>query len=243
MVGVAFRSGFPNESLSALREVAGTGRIPEEEELGHRDGWGIVSFSRNSPNLIGKSERPAHLDPSFDSAMVSAAATTSPNILIAHVRAASAGSISLKNTHPFISGKLVLAHNGTVKGPIPDATQAPKGDTDSERLLLLVADRYARTNDLEGSVVGLVTEDLKDNTYRGMVLLVSDGSKLVGFRKVNQQDWEWYYKLRLAVRADEVMLFQEVPEGCVVDGQVSEVADGEIVCIDTGLEVTRKKVL
>jgi hypothetical protein len=88
-----------------------------------------------------------------------------------------------------------------------------------------------------------VKEDLKGNTYRGMILLVSDGSKLVGFRKVNQQDWEWYYKLRLAVRADEVMFFQEVPEGCVVDGHVSEVGDGELVSVDTGLDVQRMTLL
>ncbi|MGD9962944.1 MAG: class II glutamine amidotransferase [Thermoplasmata archaeon] len=243
MVGVVFRSSFPTESLTALRGVAETGTIPEEEERGHRDGWGIVSFSQGSPVLVGKSERPAHLDPSFDSAMSSAAATPPPNMVIAHVRAASAGSVSLANTHPFISGRLVLAHNGTVKGTIPNATRSPKGDTDSEKLLLLVADRYSRTNDLVASVVGLVREDLKDTTYRGLVLLVSDGSRLVGFRKVYHQDWEWYYKLRLAVRANEVMLFQEVPEGCAVDGQVSEVVDGELVSIEMGLDVTRTKIL
>lgn len=242
MVGVVFRSRFPSESLLALREVAGTGRIPEEEEPGHRDGWGIVSFSRGSPDLIGKSERPAHIDPSFDSAMASAAVVEPPSILIAHVRAASAGSVSMRNTHPFISGDLVLAHNGTVKGEIPKATQAPKGDTDSERLLMLLADRYARTKDLVGSVVSLVRDDLKGATYRGMILLVSDGSQLVGFRKVNQQDWEWYYKLRLAVRRTDVMFFQEVPEGCAVGGSVSEVEDGELVTVGLDLSVSRMKV-
>lgn len=243
MVGVVFRSRFPTESLVALREVAGTGRIPEEEEPGHRDGWGIVSFSRGSPELVGKSIRPAHIDPSFDPAMASAGTATGPSILIAHVRAASAGSVSMKNTHPFISGDLVLAHNGTVKGQIPEATRAPKGDTDSERLLMLLSDRYARTKDLVGSVTGLVRDDLKDAKYRGMILLVSDGSRLVGFRKVNQMDWEWYYKLKVAVRATDVMLFQEVPAGCAVDGSVSEVEDGELVSIDLDLSVSRMKVL
>lgn len=243
MVGVVFRSEFPVESLRALREVAGTGKVPEEEELGHRDGWGMVSFSKGSPNLIGKSERPAHLDPSYDSATLSASKVQPPNILVAHVRAASAGSASLKNTHPFITGGLVLAHNGTVKGRIPQGSQAAKGDTDSERLSLLLADRYAVTKDLVRSVTELVRDDLKDNTYRGTVLLVSDGSRLVGFRKVNYQDWEWYYKLKLAVRQTEVMLFQEVPTGCNVDGQVSEVGDGELVAIDSDLSVARMQVL
>lgn len=243
MVGVVFRSRFPMESLHALRAVAGNGRIPEETELGHRDGWGIVSFMHGSPHLIGKSERPAHLDPSFESALVSIERISPPNVLIAHVRAASAGNVSMKNTHPFISGGLVLAHNGTVNGTIPEGTQDPKGDTDSERLLMLLQDRYALTKDLGTAVTQLVRDDLRGAKYNGMILLVSDGARLVGFRKVNRKDWEWYYKLRLAVRDADIMLYQEVPDGCAVDGQVSEVGDGELVTVGSDLKVTRQKVL
>jgi hypothetical protein len=76
-----------------------------------------------------------------------------------------------------------------------------------------------------------------------MILLVSDGARLVGFRKVNRKDWDWYYKLRLAVRDADVMLYQEVPDGCAVDGQVSEVGDGELVTVGSDLKVTRQKVL
>ena len=242
MVGVVFRSRFPRESLQALRTVAGTGRIPEETELGHRDGWGIVAYEAGSPTQIGKSERPAHVDPSFDSAMDDADSLSPPSILIAHVRAASAGSVSLRNTHPFISDSLVLAHNGTVRGHIPAGSRTPKGETDSEKLFMLVADRYERTHDLRESVAGVVKEDLKGTTYNGMVLLVSDGSRLVGFRKVNHQDWEWYYKLRLAERLTDVMLYQEVPEGCAADGRVSEVGDGELVTVGLDLRVAREKL-
>jgi hypothetical protein len=76
-----------------------------------------------------------------------------------------------------------------------------------------------------------------------MILLVSDGSKLVGFRKVNDLGWEWYYKLKLAVRTSDVMMFQEVPLGCAVDGEVSEVGDGELVAVALDLKVTRAKIL
>ncbi len=243
MVGVVFRSRFPMESLHALREVARTGRIPEEEELGHRDGWGIVAFTGGSPTQIGKSERPAHVDPSFDSAMGDAEGIEPPSILIAHVRAASAGSVSLKNTHPFIAGPLVLAHNGTVNGAIPSAAQSPKGETDSEKLLMLLADRYAVTGDLDSAVVTLVNEDLKDATFRGMILMVSDGENLIGFRKVNEPSWEWYYKLRLAVGSTDVMMYQEVSDGCAVGGQTSEVEDGELVTVGLDLGVTRRKIV
>lgn len=37
------------------------------------------------------------------------------NILIAHVRAKTIGSNSIKNTHPFVENNIVLAHNGTLK--------------------------------------------------------------------------------------------------------------------------------
>ena len=148
MVGVVFRNEFPMGTLTDLRHLSEVGKIPEEEQLGHRDGWGIVSFRNGTPRYVGRSSRPAFLDPSFDSALEDIPELAGQNILIAHVRAASEGTALLPNTHPFVVDGIVLGHNGTIENFHPRTTRKPKGETDSERLALLVADRYDEKGDL-----------------------------------------------------------------------------------------------
>ncbi len=243
MTGVVFRSSFPTEALMALKQMAETGRIPDEEPRGHRDGWGMASFVNGSPKLVGRSIRPAHLDPSFDSAMADAMKLAAPNVLIAHVRAASRGGVAMENTHPFIADGIVLAHNGTFKDFDPKTRSNPKGQTDSERLLMLLMDRCEDGRDLHAALKSVITEDLRSVETRGAVLLVSDGSKLYGYRKVNDPKREWYYKLHVAEAADAVMLYQEVPEGCALSGRVSEVGDGELVSVSLDLKVVRERLV
>jgi predicted glutamine amidotransferase len=67
--------------------------------------------------------------------------------LVAHVRQASVGSTALVNTHPFVHGRWVFVHNGTLqdfaarKAPLlaaipDDLRQMIHGDTDSEHVFL-----------------------------------------------------------------------------------------------------------
>lgn len=243
MVGVVYRGRFPIETLVDLQHVAEIGKVPEEEVDGHMDGWGIVSFMNRSPRLVGKSERPAHLDPSYDSALKSLPEIESPNILIAHVRRASRGDVSLKNTHPFISEGLVLAHNGTVDGLDTGTTRKPKGDTDSERLLMLLADKLDETGDLESALRLLIRKDIRTKAVHTAMLLVSDGRKLYAYRGFTRQDREWYYKLKLAKCRDYVAVIQEsVDEESLFD-EISELENGELVSVDLDLDVKREMIL
>lgn len=240
MVGVVFRREFPIGTLNDLRHVAEAGRVPGHEMPGHRDGWGVVSFRKGSPWYIGRSAREAFLDPSFDSALDEVARVEPPNILIAHVRALSKGDASLPNTHPFIMGSLVLAHNGTVMEYRPRTKNSPKGTTDSELLLMRLADLVEQEQDLWSAVKALVREDIHTHEYTAAVLLISDGRTLLGYRDYAAGSPPEYYDMRISRAQDCVTLFQETVLG--YDGKVRQLKNGELVGVSLDLE-TRSEML
>ncbi len=240
MIGAVFRNEFPLAALSDLRRVAEVGVVPGEEWPGHRDGWGIVSFMSGSPRYVGRSPRPMHLDPSFDSAVHDLAKLEAPNMLIAHARAASKGSATMENTHPFIVGGVVLAHNGTVYDIEPPRGSVPKGESDSEVLAMLLAERYSEDRDLWRAVRSLIREDIAPRRLTAAVLLASDGRELIGYRDFAKQDRSSYYDLRIAESRDSAILFQEsLGEQ---PGDVTQVAKGEQVSVSLDLSVRREMI-
>ena len=101
----------------------------------HRDGWGIAFFEGRGVRLF--------LDPqpSFKSPIAELVRNypiRSLNV-IAHIRKATPGLISLENTHPFMRelwGRYwIFAHNGNLADYTPklDGSFLPVGQTDSER--------------------------------------------------------------------------------------------------------------
>ena len=242
MVGVVFQDEFPVQTLRDLQHIADVGRVPNEDRIGHKDGWGIASFMDGSPRLIGKSIRPIHMDPFFDSAILSIQSIFAPNVLIAHARAASRGTVSMENTHPFMTEDLVIAHNGTVHDFDPVTKRKPKGQTDSERLLMLLAERKDELGSLESALKAVVTKDLRSHNFSAAVILVSDGKRLYGYREYTKPENEWYYKLKLAKCEGALMLFQEVVDETSRQGEVSELKNGELVSIDLDLKVRREQL-
>lgn len=98
------------------------------------DGWGIAHWDAGGPVVI-RSTEPAFADRRF----AESAAAVSSDAIIAHVRAATVGSVAERNTHPFRHGPWSFAHNGTIAAIEHVATHLdlgrfgpPEGDTDSE---------------------------------------------------------------------------------------------------------------
>jgi predicted glutamine amidotransferase len=116
----------------------------------HPHGWGIGWFVQGAPH-VRRGILPAHADETF----VAAGREIRSNVVIAHVRDASVGPVQHENTHPFVHGTWLFAHNGTVarykddpavRAAIaaeidPDLRGRIRGDTDSERLFYLFLTR------------------------------------------------------------------------------------------------------
>jgi glutamine amidotransferase len=139
-----FRSAFPSAVHHSLVRARNALTVQSRE---HPDGWGIACFEDENPRLV-RGTGPAFDDGDFSEA----AGMVSSATVVAHVRKASCGPISVQNTHPFVRGRWIFAHNGDiarwaeVSGDV-DARIAPRflqtleGETDSERCFLLFLTR------------------------------------------------------------------------------------------------------
>ena len=144
--------------------TAGTERIratfwlldaPDSLEVqSHRnvDGAGLGYFGPGGEPVLDKQPEPAFRDPEFERA----ARQAESSAFVAHVRWATAGGRTVRNTHPFGMKGRVMAHNGgfgelaqldAELGPYADLVL---GDTDSERYFALIT----KEADARGGDVG-----------------------------------------------------------------------------------------
>jgi len=112
------------------------------EVQSHRnaDGAGLGYFSADGQAVLDKQPEPAFSDREF----ITAAGQASSSSFVAHVRWATTGGKTVRNTHPFVMEGRVMAHNGGF-GSLPDLErelgsyrQLVLGDTDSERYFALI---------------------------------------------------------------------------------------------------------
>ncbi|RAL24959.1 class II glutamine amidotransferase [Lujinxingia litoralis] len=120
----------------------------------HPDGWGVAYYVAGVPHVV-KSVNSAVSDSLFQRVSGVVASET----VVAHLRKATVGNLSILNSHPFQYGSWVLAHNGQ----IPDfaryreaviARVSPVfrrfilGDTDSEVIFYLLLSKMAQRFDV-----------------------------------------------------------------------------------------------
>ena len=189
----------PHEPLCVARNALRT------QSHKHPHGWGIGWYDAGGVQ-VRRGVMPAHADDAF----VAAAHEARSDIVLAHVRDASVGPVAEVNTHPFVHGPWLFAHNGTVArfrrvarvrrallAEIdPALRRAIAGDTDSERCFFLFLTRLAgrlpagRSPDL-GAVRRALHETVSTLSRiadpgaekpSSLNFLVSDGRLLAGTR-------------------------------------------------------------
>jgi glutamine amidotransferase len=124
------------------------------EVQSHRnvDGSGIGFFDAAGAPVVDKQPEPAFRDEEF----IHEAREAESSAFVAHVRWATAGGRTVQNTHPFVMGGRVMAHNGgfgelaTLDSRLGRYANLVQGDTDSERYFALITQQ----TDLHGGDVG-----------------------------------------------------------------------------------------
>ena len=124
------------------------------EVQSHRnvDGSGIGFFDAAGAPVVDKQPEPAFSDEEF----LHEAREAESSAFVAHVRWATAGGRTVQNTHPFVMGGRVMAHNGgfgelaTLDSQLGRYANLVQGDTDSERYFALITQQ----TDLHGGDVG-----------------------------------------------------------------------------------------
>jgi predicted glutamine amidotransferase len=116
------------------------------------DGAGLGFFGPAGEPVLDKQPEPAFSDPEF----IREARQAESSSFVAHVRWATAGGRTVRNSHPFVMDGRVMAHNGgfgelaqldTELGPY---ARLVLGDTDSERYFALIT----KETDARGGDVG-----------------------------------------------------------------------------------------
>lgn len=133
-------------SLKVQRSLVKAENALQTQSREHPHGWGIAYYltGQSEPHRI-RSIESAHTDDRFE--RVSEFLTS--NAVVAHVRKATVGPLSLENTHPFKYGGWIFCHNGTLFGfdAVKDVIHQRvnprflpllEGSTDSETLFYLV---------------------------------------------------------------------------------------------------------
>jgi glutamine amidotransferase len=168
----------------------------------HPDGWGIAFYAGGQPRIVRGVEA-AFEDANFEAACQSVSSET----VLAHVRKASVGPLTLENTHPFEFGPWLMAHNGTipefakVQAEIealiaPHLREKLSGDTDSERVFFLLLTRLEARTDLLcpkaslDDVLGAMEETVRlvmhassaHELHPSLNLVLTNGNLLAAFR-------------------------------------------------------------
>ena len=143
--------GFRSSVLSGVHSslVAAENALAQQS-VKHPDGWGIAYYTSKFPHLI-RSEKQA-LE---DGLLREISAVVSTRTLLAHIRQATAGKVSVLNCHPFQYGPWTFAHNGTVAGferlndrlageTEPTLQSSRKRTTDSEQVFYWLLSQIAR---------------------------------------------------------------------------------------------------
>ncbi|PIE16421.1 MAG: class II glutamine amidotransferase [Proteobacteria bacterium] len=137
------------------RSLVGADNALAVQSAKHRDGWGVAYYVGGAPHVV-KSANGA-----MDSAVFRrVSGVVSSETVLAHIRQATRGELSVLNSHPFQYGQWVMAHNGDVPefeqvrerleaAIAPGLRRFILGDTDSERIFFMFLTELARYGPLD----------------------------------------------------------------------------------------------
>ncbi|HEX9768305.1 MAG TPA: class II glutamine amidotransferase [Kiloniellales bacterium] len=200
-----FRANEPTKlecSLVRAQNALMTQSVRDRESLTHGHGWGVAEHSDGVP-FVEKQAWAAYHGEHFKKT----AARLYSRAAIAHVRRATVGPPSLENTHPFVHGLWLFAHNGTVPNfervcerLLPELDEIHRteihGSTDSEhvfRYLLTLWGRNPERPLIETLRIGLEqtiqwANDVDPAARVSLNVLWTNGEELVGSR-LNRTLW------------------------------------------------------
>ncbi len=225
---IGFASAEPRDAAPFIAHLARLSRcgnlVPQwrrRRGANHSDGWGIAYRSRGAIR-IARSGKPAASDPALGAI---AARTTR---FIGHVRrAANRKTVDSGNAHPFLSGGIAVAHNGTFGGRIGrEADSRKASDTLVFTEMLAGVWRDRTLGGLRATLSRLLGDADLVGDYSAANLLIADGDSLFALRKFRTHPD--YYTLYLhaeeglAVAASEPL--DDLPGWRLLD-------DGELVML------------
>ncbi len=202
-----FRSVIPSQVHRSL--VAADNALGVQSDA-HPDGWGVSFYVDGAPHIT-KSATHALGDQLFHRVSGVVASET----VLAHVRKATVGELSVLNCHPFQHGRWVLAHNGEIRNfaqhkPALLEEIAPRlrryvlGDTDSEVFFFLFLTHLSRHGTLSNrlgleavvpslrATVAQVRKMCDEGDRALLTVIVTDGTTMAAVHGGKELHWSTY---------------------------------------------------
>lgn len=147
-----FRSVLLSQVHSSL--ISADNALMNQSDI-HADGWGVAFYIQQTPHIVRSLESAQNCQ-----LFKKVSAVVSSNTVLAHLRKATSGSLSILNTHPFQHGKWTFAHNGNIKDFSKQKEQLIKlippsfqkfilGETDSEIIFKILLSHIQNKQDIE----------------------------------------------------------------------------------------------
>jgi len=192
------------------------------QSAAHPDGWGVAYYVDGAPHVT---RSPSHA--LSDALFHRVSGVVASETVLAHVRKATQGPLTVLNCHPFQHGRWVFAHNGDLPRFQRDFRRAlmdevsPRlrrfvlGETDSEVLFFLFLTGLERRGPLaKPHIVGDVLEALDETVARArevcapleeaedalLTCIVTDGTAMAAHQGGKELFWSTH-KTRCADRA------------------------------------------
>jgi predicted glutamine amidotransferase len=154
------------------------------------DGTGLGYYGVNGGPVVSKQAVAAFNDRDF----AREAHEVESRTFVAHVRYASTGDLSERNTHPFEQDGRLFAHNGVVQGldrleaELGDAMSLVGGETDSERLFALITREARRTGDIGEAIASAARWVAENLPVFALNLVLISEQELWALRYPNTHD-------------------------------------------------------
>lgn len=197
----------------------------------HKDGWGMAFFESGSPRLF-HDHAPAAWSPLLQQVKRESIKATS---VIAHIRKATYGEVSLRNCHPFartLWGKTwVMSHNGDLHHfqPPLGGEFLPSGETDSERAFCFILEALKKEfpwanewmqpkDDAVFTVLNRLAKEL--STFGTFNALIGNGDFLFAYCSTKLAYVERRYPFSKATLIDQDLTFDLAAHNDVNDRMV-----------------------
>ena len=208
--------------------------------LQNPDGWGIAWYTKRKLHLE-KSIKSAWWDTKYQATL----RNVKSKLILAHLRKMSIGNIREVNTHPFIFGKYVFAHNGSVDvRPLVEYLKGKykqiKGTTDSEVLFHFIIQNMEKWGNFMGlrKAVKEINKVTKERKVTSINFLMTDGRYLYAYKRNYRGKNNLYFKKKGGF--NKYLLFSSKP----IEHGWTELENGELMVVDSlDLSVIRTKIL
>lgn len=169
----------------------------DAEGLVHGHGWGVADYYKDGLPMIEKQTWAAFEGEHF----AKKAARVYAHTVVAHVRRATVGVMSIENTHPFVYGRWIFVHNGTVPNFLkvrdriieeldPLLRNDIRGTTDSEHIFYYILSLHLKQPDrplmeiVRQAIQQIVdwSAEVTPDRRVGLNIILTDGDHFVGSR-------------------------------------------------------------